>query len=176
MSCFISQKRSMPGRFLHTARCCLAFGSHLLALCRYSSESPRDRLYTKEHEWAMVCDESPSSSHPSRKIFTVGITDAAQKSLGDIVFVDFPTISPGDVVHANDVLAIVESVKGASDVFSPISGTFSSFNESLREKPKTINRAPYSEGWICKIEVDADASHASEHLLSSVQYDKYCNG
>lgn len=126
-------------------------------LCSYrslSSLTPSDRYYTKEHEWVMKSLEQTN-------VYLVGITDSAQKSLGDVVFVEFLHTSPDAFIEPNgilkylilEVLAVVESVKGASDVFSPIGGKISSINRLLLEKPNTINRSPYLEGYLLIVNV-----------------------
>jgi glycine cleavage system H protein len=100
---------------------------------------PNDRRYTKEHEWVMVAGASA----------TVGITDFAQKELGDIVYVELPEI--GRAVASGDVLGTIESVKAVSQIYAPVSGTITEVNTLLGEKPETINADPHGTGWVCKL-------------------------
>ena len=98
-------------------------------------------LYTKEHEWLRVSDD----------VATVGISDHAQEQLGEIVFVDLPEI--GKKVGQNDDMAVIESVKAASDVFAPISGEVVEVNETLADEPGQVNESPELNGWFCKLKV-----------------------
>jgi glycine cleavage system H protein len=107
------------------------------------SEIPGDLKFLKSHEWARIED--------SGKI-TVGISDHAQGLLGDLVYVELPNV--GDSVTAGNACAVVESVKAASDVYSPISGTVVAVNEALSDKPETINEDAYGEGWIFVVKPD----------------------
>lgn len=100
---------------------------------------PKDRLYTKSHEWVRVEGD----------VATIGITDFAQSQLSDVTFVELP--SAGDQVAASDEVAVVESVKAASDVYSPVTGAVVEINEHLVEHPEIINDDPYGEGWMFKI-------------------------
>jgi glycine cleavage system H protein len=102
---------------------------------------PNDRRYTKEHEWVRV--EGGSA--------TVGITDFAQKELGDIVFVELPEI--GRVVTLGEVLGTIESVKAVSELYAPVSGTVSAVNTVLSDAPETVNRDAHEAGWICKMKL-----------------------
>jgi glycine cleavage system H protein len=119
---------------------------------------PANYRYTKEHEWIEV-DGSKG---------TVGITDYAQNSLGDIVYVDVPKV--GDSVTASNSFGSVESVKAVSDLFSPVSGTVTAVNEELKNSPDKINEAPH-EAWIIKVEL-ADRSDF-EKLLDSAAYERF---
>ena len=101
---------------------------------------PANYRYTREHEWISL----------DGKIGTVGITDYAQNSLGDIVYVDVPKV--GDSVTANTSFGSVESVKAVSDLYSPVSGTVTAVNEELKTSPDKINEAPH-ETWIIKVEL-----------------------
>lgn len=98
-------------------------------------------LYTKEHEWLRIDDS----------VATVGISDHAQEQLGEIVFVDLPEI--GKQVGQNDDMAVVESVKAASDVFAPISGEVVEVNETLADEPGQVNDSPEEKGWFCKLKI-----------------------
>ena len=119
---------------------------------------PANYRYTKEHEWISL----------DGKIGTIGITDYAQNSLGDIVYVDVPKV--GDSVTANNSFGSVESVKAVSDLFSPVSGTVSAINEELKASPDKINEAPH-DTWIIKVEL-ADTSEF-EKLLDAAAYEKF---
>jgi len=110
------------------------------------SNVPSELLYTKSHEW--VRRESDGS-------VTVGITDHAQELLGDLVFVETPEV--GNSFDAGDDCAVVESVKAASDVYSPISGEVVESNELLANAPETINSDPYGDGWIFRIKPGDEA-------------------
>src|SRR6185503_6547896 len=101
------------------------------------SEIPGDLKFLKSHEWARVEDNGQ---------VTVGISDHAQGLLGDLVYVELPGV--GDTVKAGAACAVVESVKAASDVYSPVSGTVVAVNDSLTDKPETINEDAYGDGWI----------------------------
>jgi glycine cleavage system H protein len=119
---------------------------------------PANYRYTKEHEWIQL----------DGKIGTIGITDYAQNSLGDIVYVDVPKV--GDSVTASNSFGSVESVKAVSDLFSPVSGTVTAVNEELKNSPDKINEAPH-EAWIIKVEL-ADRSDF-EKLLDSAAYERF---
>ena len=107
------------------------------------SEIPGDLKFLKSHEWARVEDDGK---------VTIGISEHAQESLGDLVYVDLPEV--GDTVEAGGTVAVVESVKAASDIYSPVSGTIVAVNEDLSDKPETINEDPYREGWIFVVQAD----------------------
>jgi glycine cleavage system H protein len=104
------------------------------------SELPGDLQYTNDHEWLRREEDGN---------VTIGITDHAQSSLGDLVYVELPEVGQ-DVDNAGD-MAVVESVKAASDVYAPISGTVVAVNEALSDDPEVINSDPYGEGWIVKL-------------------------
>lgn len=106
------------------------------------SEIPGDLKFMKSHEWARVEDAGT---------VTVGISDHAQGLLGDLVYVELPTV--GDAVEAGNACAVVESVKAASDVYSPVSGTIIQVNEALADKPEIINEDAYDEGWLFVVEM-----------------------
>lgn len=107
------------------------------------SEIPGDLKFLKSHEWARVEGDGR---------ITIGISDHAQGLLGDLVYVELPTI--GDRVEAGTGCAVVESVKAASDVYSPVTGKVVEVNESLSDKPETINEDAYGDGWIFVIEAE----------------------
>ena len=121
--------------------------------------APDDLLYSKEHEW--ILNEN--------NVATLGITDHAQKELGDVVFVDLPEV--GATFDANEAFGSVESVKAVSEVYLPVSGEVVETNESLLDAPEKINDHPYGEGWIIRIRL-GDPSQL-EALMSSQEYSKY---
>lgn len=121
------------------------------------SEIPGDLKFLKSHEWARV---------EGNGRVTVGISDHAQGLLGDLVYVELPTI--GDSVEAGNGVAVVESVKAASDVYAPVSGKVVEVNTSLADKPETINEDAYGEGWLFVLELD-DADQLND-LLSPDDY------
>ncbi|KQY55110.1 glycine cleavage system protein GcvH [Lysobacter sp. Root494] len=116
------------------------------------SEIPGDLKFLKSHEWARVEGDGK---------VTVGISDHAQGLLGDLVYVELPNI--GDRVEAGNACAVVESVKAASDVYAPVTGTVTAINNALTDKPETINEDAYGEGWLFTLEVD-DAEQLNELL------------
>ena len=103
-----------------------------------------DRRYTKTHEWVAV----------DGKTATVGITDFAQAQLGDVVFLELP--SAGRKVAERESFGVVESVKAASDLYSPVAGKIAAVNDKLSTKPELINSDPYGEGWILKVDLAGD--------------------
>jgi glycine cleavage system H protein len=116
--------------------------------------------YTREHEWVSVEGDSA----------TVGITDFAQGQLGDVVFVEVP--EPGRTVAKGGEAAVVESVKAASDVYSPVSGTVSAGNQAVVDEPSLVNTDPEGEGWFFKLTL-SDNGELSE-LMNADQYKSYC--
>jgi glycine cleavage system H protein len=116
------------------------------------SEIPGDLKFLKSHEWARVEGDGK---------VTVGISDHAQGLLGDLVYVELPNI--GDRVEAGNACAVVESVKAASDVYAPVTGTITAVNSALSDKPETINEDAYGEGWLFTLEVE-DAEQLNELL------------
>jgi len=119
---------------------------------------PANLRYTREHEWIAV----------EGNIGTIGITDYAQNSLGDIVYVDVPKV--GDSVTANQTFGSVESVKAVSDLYSPISGTVTAVNEALKTEPDRINAAPH-DTWIIKVELSNTGE--LDALLDAAAYEKF---
>lgn len=122
--------------------------------------SPTNLKYTKEHEWARL--ESDGS-------ITVGITDHAQDSLGDVVFVELPEV--GDELANEDKFGVVESVKTVSDLFSPCAGEVVAVNESLEDEPELVNSSVYDDGWMVRIQ-PSDAS-ALDELMDAAAYDAF---
>lgn len=121
------------------------------------TELPGDLLFTKEHEWLRREDDGS---------VTVGITDHAQAALGDLVYVELPDVD--QELEADGEMAVVESVKAASDVYAPIAGTVVEVNEELADDPEKINEDPYGDGWIVRIK-PADDANESE-LMSPDDY------
>ena len=117
--------------------------------------------YLASHEWGRIDEEG---------ILTVGISDHAQDLIGDIVFVELPDI--GKTLEAEEESAIVESVKAASDVYSPLSGEVIEVNEKLLDEPEIVNGSPYEEGWFFKIRLD-DGSEF-ENLMTEEEYTNSC--
>jgi glycine cleavage system H protein len=121
---------------------------------------PEKLYYTKDHEWLRVEEGAEA---------VVGITDHAQEALGDITFVELP--KPGKRVKAGDQLAVIESVKAASDIFAPVSGTVSEGNQALAQAPEKVNQDPYGAGWICRL-TGCDRSGVKD-LMTAEQYKQY---
>ena len=117
---------------------------------------PEELKYTKDHEWISIEGE----------IATVGITDFAQRELGDIVYVEVETV--GETLDADEVFGTVEAVKTVSDLFLPVSGEIIEFNEDLEDTPEDVNAEPYSKGWMIKMKVSN--SDDLKQLLDSNQY------
>lgn len=115
------------------------------------SELPGDLRYTSEHEW--LRQEEDGS-------VTVGITDHAQSALGDLVYVELPEV--GQELEAGGEMAVVESVKAASDVYAPISGSVLDVNADLADDPEKINADPYGEGWIVRLQPSGDAGETMD--------------
>ncbi|MCK5082581.1 MAG: glycine cleavage system protein GcvH [Candidatus Omnitrophica bacterium] len=116
-------------------------------------------LYTKEHEWINVEGDEA----------TIGISDYAQEALGDITFIELPHV--GDEVEQSGEFVSVESVKAASDIFSPMSGEIIAINEDLNEDPGIINKSPYEKGWIARIRL-SDLEEQS-NLMTADEYEKF---
>lgn len=122
---------------------------------------PQNLKYTSEHEWIRIDGD----------VAYVGVTDYAQEQLGDIVFVDIPTV--GETLAAGDTFGTIEVVKTISDLFLPVAGEVLEQNEALEENPELVNNDPYGEGWIIKIK-PANAADA-EGLLDAEAYGKLIN-
>lgn len=116
------------------------------------SNVPAELKYTSSHEWVREEEEG---------VVTVGITDHAQESLGDLVFADLP--EEGDSLEAETACAVVESVKAASDIYAPVSGEVVEVNDRLADEPELINSDPYGDGWMMKIRLGADADLSGLH-------------
>jgi glycine cleavage system H protein len=120
-------------------------------------QTPDTLRYARSHEWV---------SAPEDGIVTVGISDFAQDQLGDVVFVELPDV--GRHVKAGEALAVVESVKTASDIYAPLAGEVVAVNEALEEAPEAINDAPYEGGWLFRLRVEDTA--AWDGLLAAADY------
>ena len=124
-----------------------------------STSIPEDNRYAKSHEYA----------HPEGDVAVVGITEYAQKELGDVVMVELPTV--GTQVDANEEMGSIESVKAVSDLFAPVSGEVIEINEALTDKPELVNTDSYGDGWLVKIRM-SDPTELDE-LMSPEEYDEY---
>jgi glycine cleavage system H protein len=121
------------------------------------SQLPADLLYTKEHEWIQLHGDGTA---------TVGVTDYAQSSLGDITFVEFPDI--GATLDIGETFGVVESVKAASDLYMPVSGEILEINEAVDASPELVNQDPYTQGWLLKLRMSDDSQVAD--LLQAEAY------
>ena len=125
------------------------------------NEMPGDLLFTSEHEW--LRQEEDGS-------VTIGITDHAQEALGDLVYVELPEV--GQNVTSGGDMAVVESVKAASDVYSPVSGEVIAVNEVLADTPENINTDPYGDGWIVRIR----PSDSTAETMTPLEYEEFLDG
>lgn len=123
-----------------------------------SYQLPEDFYYSKDHEWAQV-DEN---------IVTVGVTEFAQEQLGEVVYVELP--EEGAKVNQGESFGVVESVKAASDLYSPVSGTVIEVNSALLEDPSSLNDDPMNDGWLLRIEMDSEKELAN--LIRVADYKK----
>lgn len=119
---------------------------------------PSELKYSKDHEWMRIEGD----------IGFIGVTDFAQRELGDIVFIDID--SEGEKLEREEVFGSIEAVKTVSDLFMPVSGVVVEFNEKLADNPELVNSDPYGEGWIVKIEITS--SSETDNLLDSKEYEK----
>lgn len=117
---------------------------------------PQNLRYTKDHEWISL----------EGNVATIGITDFAQRELGDIVYVDINTV--GKTLNAEEVFGTVEAVKTVSDLFLPVAGTIAEVNSALNDKPEAVNNDPYGEGWMVKVTVSNPAD--VEALMDAAAY------
>ena len=120
--------------------------------------NPTDILYAKTHEWVRVEGEEA----------VIGITAHAQHALGDITYVELPAV--GDTLAAGQEMGAVESVKAASDLYSPVSGEVVAVNEVLNDSPEVVNQSPYEQGWMVRVRL----SSAPSGLLSAAEYESVC--
>ena len=123
------------------------------------SNIPADLKYAKSHEWLKSAADGTAQ---------VGISDYAQNSLGDITFIQLPKV--GTVLKAGETFGVVESVKAASDVYAPVAGTVLEINHALESNPEKVNGAPYTDGWMLKLQLANPADLAT--LLSAADYGK----
>jgi len=136
--------------------------SRRLASPSVSSRSIVTMRFTKDHELLKFDDET--------RVGTISVTDYAQRSLGDVVFVELP--AKGTIVKQGDQIGAVESVKAASDIYSPVSGSVVEVNQALNDQPGLINKSPEEKAWLCKIEL-SDASEV-EKLMDAQEYQAHC--
>jgi glycine cleavage system H protein len=120
---------------------------------------PDDLQYTKDHEWVRISGDKG----------TVGITEYAQESLGDVVYVELPKV--GEHFNAHDPFGSVESVKAVSELYIPVSGDVLKVNEALTDKPELVNSDPYTDGWMIEIKIDKKSD--IDRLLSAAEYEDY---
>ncbi len=120
---------------------------------------PEELHYSKDHEWVSVSGDTA----------TIGITDYAQDSLGDVVYVELP--KPGDEFATNESFGSVESVKAVSEVFTPVSGEVTEINESLADEPETVNSDPYGKGWMIRVKMANPGQVDS--LLTAAEYEDF---
>jgi|TARA_B100000959_G_scaffold284569_1_gene356618 glycine cleavage system H protein len=125
------------------------------------SNIPDDLHFASTHEWVRVNEDGTA---------TVGISNHAQDALGDIVFVELP--EPGSRINARNEVAVVESVKAASDIYSPVSGEITTVNEVLMDAPETVNSSPYENGWFYKMTLSDDAE--LDDLMGADAYSDHC--
>ena len=128
------------------------------------NEMPGDLKFLDSHEWIKVDDNTA----------IVGISDHAQNELGEVVFVELPAI--GDEFVLGDEAAVVESVKAASEVYTPISGEVIEVNDTLEESPELVNTSPYEEGWFFKLKVSDENLVSIESLMTAEEYSSMLDG
>lgn len=127
------------------------------------AEFPEALKYAATHEWARLDEDG---------LVTVGISDHAQDALGDLVFIELPEV--GAEAEAGKELAVVESVKAASDVYAPVSGVVAAINEALADAPETVNASPYGDGWFFKLKPSDAAEAELNALLPAADYAAQC--
>ena len=128
------------------------------------NETPSDLKFLDSHEWIKEDDNT----------VIVGISDHAQNELGEVVFVELPAI--GDEFVAGDEAAVVESVKAASEVYTPISGEVIEVNEALEENPELVNTSPYEQGWFFKLKVSGENLGSIDSLMTAEEYSSMLDG
>jgi len=120
---------------------------------------PEDLRYSKDHEWIRVEGD----------IATIGITDYAQHSLGDVVYVDMPRV--GDKFGTHEAFGSVESVKAVSEIFTPVGGEVTDVNNAVNDTPESVNNDPYGSGWMVKVKMDNPGE--ADAMMSAVEYEEY---
>lgn len=123
------------------------------------SNIPENLRYSKDHEWVAVDSD----------VATIGITDYAQHSLGDVVYIDMPRV--GDKLNNHEAFGSVESVKAVSEIFTPIAGEIVEVNSELNDTPEDVNNNPYEAGWMIKVKMDNPLE--ADGMLSSEEYEEY---
>lgn len=120
---------------------------------------PTDLRYTREHEWVRVEDDT----------CVLGITDFAQKQLGEVVYVDLPEV--GHVFDSGDEIGTIESVKAVAEVYTPVAGEILETNETLKDDPQSVNEDPHGDGWLVKIKYSSSSDF--DQLMNAAQYEAY---
>jgi glycine cleavage system H protein len=120
---------------------------------------PENLRYSKDHEWIEVADD----------VATIGITDYAQHSLGDVVYIDMPRV--GDKFGTHEAFGSVESVKAVSEIFMPVGGEITAVNDGLNDTPEAVNNDPYAGGWMVKVKMDNPGE--ADAMLAAVEYEEY---
>ena len=123
------------------------------------SNIPENLRYSKDHEWVEVDGD----------IATIGITDYAQHSLGDVVYIDMPRV--GDKLGSHEAFGSVESVKAVSEIFVPVGGEITEVNDGLNDTPESVNNDPYSAGWMVKMKMDNPGE--ADAMLSAAEYEEF---
>jgi glycine cleavage system H protein len=123
---------------------------------------PDEYFYTKDHEWIKI----------EKQTGTVGITDFAQKQLGDVVYVELP--QKGSKLEFHQSMGVIESVKAVSDIYSPVSGEVEEINQELNDNPELVNEDPHGKGWIIKMKIKDETE--VEKLMSASDYEKFLEG
>lgn len=123
------------------------------------SNIPENLRYSKDHEWVAVEGD----------IATIGITDYAQHSLGDVVYIDMPRV--GDKFSTHEAFGSVESVKAVSEIFTPVAGEVTAVNDGLNDTPEAVNNDPYGSGWMVKVKMDNPGE--ADAMLAAVEYEEY---
>jgi glycine cleavage system H protein len=127
----------------------------------YPTNYPKDMKYTKDHEWAKA----------EGNTVAIGITDHAQRSLGDVVFVELPAL--GRVLKKGETFGVVESIKAVSDLYAPIAGKVVEVNSLVKDDPSQLNQDPHGKAWMVKIEPASGLEEGLSHLMSSTAYSEY---
>ena len=123
------------------------------------SNIPENLRYSKDHEWIRV----------DADVATIGITDYAQHSLGDVVYIDLPRA--GDKLNSHEAFGSVESVKAVSEIFTPIAGEIAEVNDGLNDTPEAVNNDPYETGWMIKVKMENPLE--ADGMLSAAEYEEY---